>query len=328
MQYQPATAVANPNIAFIKYWGNCDPDTRVPANGSISMNLGGLETRTTVEFDPRLDADALELGGETAPQPARERVSQFLDHVRIVAGIETHARVKSANNFPMGVGIASSASAFAALALAASRAAGLDLEEIELSRLARLGSGSACRSVPAGFVEWVVEGCGENSAAISIAGPEHWDLIDLVAVISQEHKPVGSTEGHTLAYTSPLQVGRVADAPRRLDLCRGAILERDFERLALIMELDSNMMHGVMLTSSPTLIYWLPETLTLIREVVRWRSTGLPVCYTIDAGPNVHVITLNKYAEQFQARLRELPGVLDVLAARPGGAAQMVEIER
>ena len=328
MQYQPATAVANPNIAFIKYWGNCDPDARVPANGSISMNLGGLESRTSVEFDPSLDADTLELGGETALQPARERVSQFLDHIRRMAGIEAHARVKSANNFPMGVGIASSASAFAALALAASRAAGQDLEEIELSRLARLGSGSACRSVPAGFVEWVVEGCGENSAAISIAGPEHWDLIDLVAIVSQEHKPVGSTEGHTLAYTSPLQVGRVADAPRRLDLCRGAILERDFDSLAMIMELDSNMMHGVMLTSSPALIYWLPETLTLMREVVRWRSAGLPVCYTIDAGPNVHVITLNEYADQVQARLRELPGVLDVLAARPGGAAQMVEIER
>lgn len=321
MPPQTATAIAHPNIAFIKYWGNRDAAARIPANGSISMNLDGLETRTTVTFDPEIDSDVLVINGVSANPQALDRVSQFLDHVRQMAGIDLRGRISSENNFPMGAGIASSASAFAALALASSRAAGLFLEEIELSRLARLGSGSACRSVPAGFVEWIVEDCGENSAAISIASPEHWDLVDCVAVISQAHKPVGSTEGHALADTSPLQGARMADAPRRLDLCRGAILSRDFEALAQVTELDSNMMHAVMMTSTPRLIYWAAATLSIMEDVVSWRKSGVPVCYTIDAGPNVHVITLADQAGGVVERLKAIPGVLDVLTAPPGGPA-------
>ncbi|MEA3441698.1 MAG: diphosphomevalonate decarboxylase [Chloroflexota bacterium] len=319
-----ATAVACANIAFIKYWGNCDPDSRIPANGSISMNLAGLETRTSVTFDGSLGRDSLVIGGETAPDQARERVGRFMDHVRVLAGIDQFARVESENNFPMGVGIASSASAFAALALAASRAAGLYLPEIELSRLAMIGSGSACRSIPGGFVEWVVEGCSQNSAGISIASPEHWYLVDCVAIISRDHKPVGSIEGHALAYTSPLQDARVGDAPRRLGLCRSAILHRDFETLAAVIELDSNMMHAVMMTSRPSLVYWQPATLMLMREVAAWRRAGLPVCYTVDAGPNVHVITLSGCEERVLERIQSLPGVLDVLTARPGGPARVL----
>jgi diphosphomevalonate decarboxylase len=277
-----ATATAHPNIAFIKYWGTCDPDSRIPANGSISMNLAGLETRTSVTFDGSLGRDSLVIGGKTAPDQARERVGRFMDHVRVLAGIEQFARVESENNFPMGVGIASSASAFAALALAASCAAGLNLPEIELSRLARLGSGSACRSIPGGFVEWVVEGCSQKSAGISIASPEHWDLVDCVAIISRDHKPVG------------------------------------------VIELDSNMMHAVMMTSRPILVYWQPATLMLMREVAAWRRGGLPVCYTVDAGPNVHVITLSGFEERVLERIQSLPGVLDVLTARPGGPARVL----
>ena len=318
------TALAHPNIAFIKYWGNCEPDTRVPANGSISMNLAGLESRTTVTFDESLAGDELMLQGEPPPAAALARVGQFLDVVRRLAGIDAYANVVSENNFPMGVGIASSASAFAALALASSRAAGLALSEIELSRLARLGSGSACRSVPGGFVEWQVAGCEEDSAAVSIASPEHWELVDNVAIVDREHKRVGSTEGHTMAHTSPLQRARVDDAPRRLDICRRAILERDFEALAEIVELDSSMMHAVIMTSDPPLMYWNPVTLDIMRQVSAWRGEGLPVCYTIDAGPNVHVITLAESSNAVQARLRQIPGVLEVITAHPGGPARLL----
>ena len=319
-----AAAFAHPNIAFIKYWGNCDPESRVPANGSISMNLAGLESRTTVMFDESLADDELKLQGEPAPGAALARVGHFLDVVRRLAGIDAYAKVVSENNFPMGVGIASSASAFAALALAATRAAGLDLPEIELSRLARLGSGSACRSVPGGFVEWQVAGGEEDSHALSLAPPDHWDLVDNVAIVDREHKRVGSTEGHTMAHTSPLQRARVDDAPRRLDICRRAILDCDFEDLAEIMELDSNMMHAVIMTSEPSVMYWNPATLAIMREVTAWRGEGLPVCYTIDAGPNVHVIVLAESSDAVQARLHQIPGVLEVITARPGGPAHLL----
>jgi diphosphomevalonate decarboxylase len=318
-----ASGVACANIAFIKYWGNLDHLLRLPANGSISMNLGGLTTRTRVTFDPQLEADIFSLNGLRAGGQALQRVSTFLGRVRQMAGITLCARVDSENNFPTGAGIASSASAFAALSLAAAAAAGLNLDEPQLSRLARTGSGSACRSVPGGFVEWQM-GNDETSYAYSIAPADYWELVDCIAVISREHKPTGSTEGHALADTSPLQAARLADAPRRLDLCRQAILERDFEALAQVVELDSNMMHAVMLTSTPPLVYWLPGTLAIMGAVQAWRREGLAACYTTDAGPNVHVLCLAHDAEEVTARLRRIPGVSTVLQATPGGAAQLL----
>jgi diphosphomevalonate decarboxylase len=318
-----ATAIANPNIAFIKYWGNCEAEARIPANGSISMNLGGLKTRTTVTFDTFLDSDDLTLNGEPAGGAALGRVSEFLNRVRRMAGINHFAHVESENNFPMGAGIASSASAFAALALAASKAAGLELDEATLSRLARTGSGSACRSIPGGFVEWLADGCDPDSGAVSIAPPAHWDLRDCVAIVSQEHKPTGSTEGHALAHTSPLQVARVDGAPQRLEQCRNAILARDFEAFAEVTELDNNLMHAVMMTSSPQLLYWQPTTIAIMHAVQNWRATGIAACYTVDAGPNVHVICERAYQEQVEAQLRQISGVQDVLVAYPGGPARL-----
>jgi diphosphomevalonate decarboxylase len=316
-----AIGISCPNIAFIKYWGNRDDALRVPANGSISMNLDGLYARTRVTFDTGLQADEFTLGGRMQQGASLERVRIFLDRVRRMAGLAWQARVESENNFPTGTGIASSAAAFAALSLAASRAAGLDLDEQSLSRLARTGSGSACRSVPGGFVEWQA-GTGDlDSYAFSIAPQQHWNLVDCVAIVSREHKPTGSSQGHTLAGTSPLQAARVADAPRRLDVCRSAILGRDFDALARVVELDSNLMHAVMMTSTPPLLYWLPGTMAILQAVPQWRKAGLPVCYTIDAGPNVHAITTAEYQEQVTQRLRQIPGVSSVLTATPGPAA-------
>ncbi|MFO7584747.1 MAG: diphosphomevalonate decarboxylase [Anaerolineales bacterium] len=253
-----------------------------------------------------------------------ERVSGILDLVRQRAGIAFRAEVVSENNFPTGAGIASSASAFAALALAATRAAGLEWPEAAISRLARLGSGSASRSIPSGFVEWQMGESDEDSYAVSIAPPEHWDLADCVAIVSAGHKATGSTEGHALAPTSPLQEARVADAPRRLDLCRRAILERDFDALADIIELDSDMMHAVMMTSQPQLFYWKPATLAVMAAVRSWRGDGLRVAYTIDAGPNVHVICPQPEIGQVASLLRKVSGVDDVLQARVGGPARMI----
>jgi len=326
MQTTPrsATSISCPNIAFIKYWGNRDAALRLPVNGSISMNLDGLFTRTTVTFDPAYSLDSLTLNGVVQFGPALQRVSRFLDHVRGLAGSRLCANVVSENNFPTGAGIASSAAAFAALSLAASSAAGLDLAEPELSRLARLGSGSACRSVPSGFVEWRMGSGDQDSYAFSIAPASHWDLVDCVTVVQAGHKPVGSTEGHGLAGTSPLQSARVDCASVRLDACRAAILARDFAALSDVTELDSNMMHAVMMTSTPPLFYWEPASLGIMKKVREWRSMGIPVFYTLDAGPNVHVLTEASSREWVEKELRLLPGVTDVLTAHPGGPARLV----
>ena len=320
-----ATAIANPNIALIKYWGNKDERLRIPSNGSTSFNLSGLETRTTVSFNPANTQDNLLLNGASAEPAARERVSAFLDHVRLMSGIHTFAEIISTNDFPTGAGIASSASAFAALALAASRAAGLQLTESELSRLARRGSGSACRSIPGGFVEWFAGANDETSYAESIAPASHWALADCIAIVSQVHKSTGSTAGHASANTSLLQDARIANTPARLEICRRAILDRDFNSLAQVVELDSNLMHAVMITSKPSLLYWQPATIEVIQAVRDWRQAGLPCLYTVDAGPNVHVICPAEVMDEVSARLESLPGILEVRTAKVGGPARLVE---
>lgn len=318
------TAQAFANIAFIKYWGNRDNTLRLPMNGSISMNLDGLYTRTTVSFQPSLPFDELIINGHEIAGAGRDRVSYILDIIRGMANIHERAEVMSENNFPSGAGIASSASAFAALALAGSKAAGLNLNEKELSCLARRGSGSASRSIPGGFVEWQAGTDDEDSFAFSIAEPNHWNLVDCIAILSTSHKKTGSTEGHSIAGTSPLQAARVVDALRRLDICRKAILERDFNTFASIVELDSDMMHAVMMTSTPALHYWKSESLEVMNCVRQWRSEGMQVCYTVDAGANVHVICHQTEVLSLNKRLREIRGVEDVLIAHVGGPAKLV----
>jgi len=320
-----ATAQAQPNIAFIKYWGNRDNTLRLPTNGSISMNLDGLTTRTTVSFQPSLPFDELIINGHEVRGAGLERVSYILDIIRGMADITDRAEVMTENNFPSGAGIASSASAFAALALAGSKAAGLNLSEADLSRLARRGSGSASRSIPGGFVEWQAGTSDKDSYAFSIAPADHWKLVDCIAIVSASHKKTGSTEGHAIAPTSSLQAARVADTPRRLDLCRNAILSRDFDSFASIVELDSDMMHSVMMTSTPALHYWKPASLAVMNAVRQWRSDGLQACYTVDAGANVHVICIESEASKVDKRLREIEGVENVLVARAGGAARVVK---
>ncbi len=320
-----ATALAHPNIALIKYWGNRDDGLRLPANSSLSMNLSDLHTIATVQFDRgRVKDEFLFNGGEAAHEQTA-RVSQFLDLVRQMASSSEFARVESQNNFPSGAGIASSSSAFAALALAASSAAGLSLDEQTLSRLARRGSGSASRSVPGGFVEWRAADKDEESYAFSIAPEDHWDLVDCITIVSEQHKSVGSTQGHSLAATSPLQAARVQGAEARLDMGRAAVMNRDFQALAQVVELDCHMMHAVMMTSQPALHYWLPATVAVIQAVREWRSSGLEVCYTLDAGPNVHVLCPAHGAERVSRQLHQINGVIRVLSSRPGGPARSIE---
>ena len=318
------TAIAHPNIAFIKYWGNRDDGLRIPMNGSISMNLAALSTTTSVEFRSNLDQDDLVIDGENASPQALQRVSRFLDVIRAQTSEKSKAIIISQNNFPMGAGIASSASAFAALAATASKAAGLDLNETALSRLARRGSGSACRSIPDGFVEWQAGTSDEDSFAFSIAPADHWHLVDFIAVVSRSHKEVSSSAGHALATSSPLQAARVADCPRRLQICRQAILKKDFQTFAEIIELDSNLMHAVMMTSQPALLYWEPATLELMKKVHQWRSKGLHVCYTIDAGPNVHMLCPIEDANAVEIQLKTVNSIETIYRSDPGQGVQLL----
>lgn len=335
-----ATAVASANIAFIKYWGMRDVERTLPYNGSISMNLDACLTTTTATFDPALAQDevTLTLYGQS-PQRAGgrplERVVTHLDRLRALAGVSWRARIESANNFPSDAGIASSAAAFAALTLAAATALDLRLDERRLSLLARRsGSGSACRSIPAGYVEWHVPGGAfdplrwdQESYAVSLAPPEHWALADVVAVVDAGAKKIGSAENHRLATTSPYFPARLAELPARLDTARDAILRRDLEQLGETIEADAVSMHAICMTSRPPSFYWNGATMTIIHAVRAWRASGLQAYFTIDAGPNVHVICAAPDRSEIERRLQALPGVLFTIANGVGAGARVLNVE-
>ena len=323
MSEKHATAIASPNIAFIKYWGNRDHALRLPANSSLSMTLANLQTETTVIFDDRLESDQIEIDGNPATEKAASRVTLHLDLIRTLSGNPAFASIRSQSNFPSGAGIASSASAFAALTAAASAASGLELNKKQLSILARRGSGSAARSIFGGFVQLFSGEVNDDGFAEQLAPADHWRLVDLIAVVRKEHKSIGSSEGHLLASTSPIQTARVQDAARRLEICKKAILQRDFVILSQIVEQDSNLMHSVMMTSNPPLLYLEPESINVMNHVIRWREEGLEVCFTIDAGPNVHCICSSDDSTEVERQLRSIDGILDVFRCAPGNGVAL-----
>ena len=314
-----ATAVAHPNIALIKYWGRTDEVLNLPATGSLSMTMGGVHTTTTVEVAPGLARDEVHIDGKPAEPKAAERVVRHLDRLRARAKQAPRVRVVSRNNFPQGSGLASSASAFAALTVAANEALGLGLGMKECSILARQGSGSAARSLYGGWVVWHPGQRSEDSFAEPVAPMEHLDVVDLVAIVSREHKKVGSQEGHALAKTSPLHDGRIAAVPGWLERALAALKAKDLATLGSIAELDALAMHGVMMTSTPSLLYWQPGTMQLLHAVRAWRDEGLRCWFTIDAGPNVHILTAGADAPQVERRLAALGYAGEALVKCPAG---------
>jgi diphosphomevalonate decarboxylase len=264
------------------------------------------------------------IDGQASTGPVLARVVAHVDRVRALAGIEDRAWVASRNDFPAGTGLASSASGFAALSLAATRAAGLRLSETSLSRLARLGSGSACRSVPGGYVLW--DGTGdEGSSARQLMPAEHWNLCDVIGIVSYKHKEIGSEDGHLLAPTSPFYKARLAAVPGVLAAVREGIERRDLTVLGPAMEADALAMHGVMMTSQPWLLYWAPETVSVLDAVQTWRAEGLGVYFTLDAGPNVHCFCETRNAAEVERRLQGVPGVKDTIVSGAGSGVRLVD---
>lgn len=321
-----ATATAGSNIAFVKYWGNLDDQLRLPMNGSISMTLANAFTTTTVELGGQYPEDTLWMNDQLAGPAATQRASKQLNYLREIAGINHKAKIVSRNSFPTGAGIASSASGLAALTVSAAGALGLTLSAVELSRLSRLGSGSACRSVDGGFVEWYAGARHEDSFAVQIAPPEHWDLVDVIAIVSAEEKEVGSTAGHPLAHTSPFYQARLGELQKTLPLMRKAIFERDLALFGELLEAEAISLHVASMTSKPSIFYWTGGTMTILNALRRWRAAGEAVGYfTIDAGPNVHILTQKSEVPAVLAKLKELPVVSQTLVCPAGEGAKLVE---
>lgn len=324
LSHAKATAIAPSNIAFVKYWGARNLKRAVPVNPSISMTLSVCVSRCTAEWFAGRGQHEVLLGDghgnlTAAPDSFALRVRGHLNFLRRWAGCGGHFRIGTENSFPSAAGIASSASGFAALTLAVARALGRELDLPTASSLARLsGSGSAARSVVGGFVEWPVGRSDEACYARVLAGAEHWDLADLVAVVERGPKSVSSLDGHRRARTSPYFRTRQRRIEHRLEAVRTAVAEREFDVLADVMEAEAVDLHCIAMTSQPAIFYWRPATLAVMAAVRNLRADGVPACYTIDAGANVHVICLAEAEPQVLAALEAMPGVEQVIRDRVG----------
>lgn len=310
-----AVCIAHANIALAKYWGKADISSNMPAVPSLSMTLDQLATTTEVTFDSSLSQDELRLDGTPASASASSRASQLLDRVRAEAQCDLRARVVSTNNFPTASGLASSASGFAALALAARAALELPEDLNRSSALARQSSASAARSVYGGFVELPLGA----SAASPLKPRQPFDVRLLIAVTHGGAKPVGSTAAmEQTRQTSPYYGPWVDHAPRLYERIRSAVLSADLEALGPVVEQSALMMHASMMAADPGILYWNAATLNAIQTVREARSSGVRGYFTMDAGPHVKVITSSEHCEQLERLLTQTPGVRQVIHCRLG----------
>ncbi len=322
-----ATARANTNIALIKYWGKRDEQLFLPMNSSLSITLDQYYTVTTVEFIEELTKDMLVLNHTLADMKEQIKISAFLDIIREKAGIQLYAMIKTQNHVPTAAGFASSASGYAALAAAASRAIGLSLTNEELSRIARQGSGSACRSVFGGYVEWEkgYRADGRDSFAHQILDEKSWTLSILSVLITSRKKGVSSRDGmKRTVESSPFYQGWLATISEDLDMAKQAIKNRDLDCLGEVIEGNALKMHATMLGAKPPVFYWESGTLEVMHCIRELRQQGILVYFTIDAGPNVKVICETDKEELVKQTLISLSGVQSVIACRPGEGVSYV----
>jgi diphosphomevalonate decarboxylase len=316
-----ATAKANTNIALIKYWGKRDENSFLPMNSSLSITLDRFYTVTAVEFRKNLTKDIFMLNGQLAGEIETNKVTRLLDIIRKSACTQLYAEITSENKVPTAAGFASSASGFAALSGAAAKALNLNLSPTDLSILARQGSGSACRSIYGGFVEWLrgENSDGKDSFAVQIMSEQSWNISILSVMVASKQKQVSSREGmkRTLE-TSPFYAGWLQTVEKDIEVAKEAIELRDFEKLGTVVEANALKMHATMLGAEPPIMYWQGGTMEVIHHVLSLRQSGVRVFFTIDAGPNVKVLCMPEDELKVYESLLTLPTVKDVVICHPG----------
>ena len=317
-----ATAIAQPNIALIKYWGKRDLELNLPAVGSISITLRDLFTEMQVELDERLSADKLTVNG-LLDETMLPRLSACLDLV--VGGGRPRASIVSRCNFPVAAGLASSASAFAATTVAAAHAASKSLDVEALANLAGRSSGSAARSLYGGFAE--LKNSDNKIIVSTLCESEQWPLTVVIAITETGPKAVGSTEAMEISRrSSPFYANWIERQDDDLKTARNAILKRDFEQLAAIAEHNCLKMHSVMWASRPPIVYWNSVTMRCLQTVRKLQGSGVGVFFTIDAGPQVKAICLPEHAHEVRAALAATEGVIDIMESALGDAARLVKV--
>lgn len=331
MASSKATAIAHPNIAFVKYWGKRDDKLKLPTTSSLSMTLDNFFTKTTVEFSDDYSEDSFNLNGKSITGGNMvEKVAFQLETIRKYAGIkDKYAKVMSTNNFPEASGIASSSSAFSALTVAVCKALNLDIDKREMSILARQGSGSACRSIFDGIVEWKkgVKEDGTDSYAEQAFDKDYWqELKMIILIVDAKEKHVKSTNGMKITKeTSPFYEEWIKANEIDLKNIKQAINQKNFSSLGSMMEMNCLRMHSIMISSNPPLVYWKPETLMMIEKIRQLRENSLECYFTIDAGANIMILCIEKDVEKIIQSFENMNFIHDFVVCSAGEGARLIE---
>ncbi len=319
-----AEAVAPSNIAIVKYWGKRDRELNLPLNSSLSISLDSLWVRSRVTFDESLDKDEVIINGKRLSEnEVREYAGRVLRRFRDLYGKELFARVESTTNFPSSAGLASSAAGIAALTYASNAALGLGLSNRELSKIARVGSGSACRSMFGGFVKWnrgELES-GDDSFCEEIFPPDHWpDLVDIIPIFGEEKKKVSSRTGmENTATSSALMRCRLQFIEETFNEVIDAIRTRNASKFFQLTMRHSNSMHAVILDSWPPMNYLNEKSFRVMEWVVEFGKAA----YTFDAGPNPHIFVLEKDVDEVLKFLNEV-GSTKTIVSRVGKGPYLI----
>ncbi|AMV70196.1 Diphosphomevalonate decarboxylase [Pediococcus damnosus] len=313
------TARAHTNIALLKYWGKKDINLILPYNDSISLTLDHFYTDTSVEFDPSLKTDEILVDQQPSAGSGAKRVKRVLNLIRKLGDSTMFASVHSTNHVPSTAGLASSASAFAALASAGAKAAGLNLSERELSILARHGSGSASRSIFGGFVQWHAGHDDQSSYAQPIQRNVDWDINLITVLVDTSQKKISSTNGmQSVVETSPFYPAWVKSAQADVKPMQTAILNRNLATLGELAEQNAMRMHATTFGAVPSFTYFQPQTLAILTAVRNMRKQGVECYSTADAGPNVKIICASSDNELIMHKLSKIVHQDQLLVCKPG----------
>ena len=331
------TVVATPNIALVKYWGRRNRDINLPFNSSLSMTLDySLSTETTVSFSNKISSHRITIDGRTVAlsrgDEKLQKMERVIDEMLILGnyGKEFKAVIDSKSTFPRDVGIASSASGGAALVCAVNESLELNLDRKYLSIMARKISGSACRSIFGGIVKWKrgSRRDGSDSYAEMVHGPGHWEeLRDIIAIVSEEKKTVSSSEGHDItSSTSPLFKLRPGLAEDSIVKAVHSVRMRDFASLGEIVMRDSNNMHAAMMDSWPPIIYLKDSSRRIMAKIEEMNESEgkIIAAYTFDAGPNPHILTLDRYAAKVEREIEDSGAIKKILKSVTGAGPKVV----
>ncbi|RME83159.1 MAG: diphosphomevalonate decarboxylase [Planctomycetota bacterium] len=313
-----ASAKAHPIQGLIKYHGLKDDILRIPYHDSISVCTAPFETHTTIAFSNTYSENQAFINGEKAEGRVLERICCLVKAIQEKTEQSQPFYMVSQNNFPSNIGLGASSSGFAALALATCKALELEWDYQTISTYARLGAGSACRSLTGGFSYWVAGDSHESSYSYQLESPLDFAILFAVVPAFKE-----TENAHREALTSPLFSCRLSYIPQVLTKMKTALQEGDFHTMGELAEKDTLNLHAITMTGKNGVLHWRPETIAIMLEVQKMRKDGIPAYFSIDTGATVYVNTLQEYLEEVEKRIQSLG--IQTHQGFIGGPAQVVE---